>query len=70
MGPLTDDHRCPRGRSRGLVARVVTPVAGAVVGMALCYGLVDRPHSAVVLASAALGALLATSLKQAVMPGA
>lgn len=68
FGPLTDDHKCPRGRSRGLVKTVGLLLIGAVLGSAACYGLVDRPHGLVVLLSALLGAVLADALRRAVAP--
>jgi hypothetical protein len=39
---------------------------GALIGVALCYGLEERPVLALVVAAAALGAVLASALRQAV----
>jgi hypothetical protein len=69
MGPLTDDHRCPRGRSRRSLESAATMIAGGAVAAAACYGLIDRPHAAVVVAVTLLGAILANALKQAVRSG-
>lgn len=66
LGPLTDDHRCPR-RRLWRVARIIgVPLAGAVLGVALCYGLVERPHGLVVLAAAILGGLVTDACVRAV----
>jgi hypothetical protein len=65
-GPLTDDHRCPRGRVRPAAERSLVLLAGGVLGVLACYGLIDRPHGAVVLAAGALGALLLNAFIQAV----
>jgi hypothetical protein len=69
MGPLTDDHRCPRGRSRRSLESALTMVVGGAIAAAACYVLVDTPHGAVVVAVTALGAILANALKQAVRSG-
>ena len=67
MGPLTEDHVCPRG---SLLARVVeslvTVGVGAIIGSILAYGLVERPAGALVLAAAALGGVLASAVRQSV----
>jgi hypothetical protein len=44
-------------------------IAGGAVAAAACYGLIDRPHAAVVVAMTLLGAILANALKQAVRSG-
>jgi len=44
-------------------------VVGGLIAAAAYYGLVDRPHGAVVAAVTALGAILANALKQAVRSG-
>jgi hypothetical protein len=43
-----------------------TLAVGASIGVALCYGLEERPVPALVLAAAALGSVLASALRQAV----
>lgn len=70
MGPLSDDHRCPRSRSRRSASLVGVLLAGGLIGVFTCYGLIDRPHSIVVLAAGMLGALLAQALRQAINPQA
>jgi hypothetical protein len=70
LGPLTDGHRCPRGRSRHGLTSVSLMAAGATTGATACYGLIDHPHGFVVLASALLGGMLARALREAINPGA
>ncbi len=70
LGPLTDDHRCPRSRSRRGVRTAGLLLAGAAAGILTCYGLIDRPHGIVALAAGTLGALLAKALRQAINPHA
>ncbi len=69
LGPLTDDHRCPRTRSRHALWTVGVPLVGTIVGVFVCYGLIDRPHGVVVLCAAGLGGLLADALRRALFPG-
>ena len=66
MGALTENHRCPRGRLSRVTDAMSTLTVGAFIGIALCYGIEERPVLALVLASAALGAVLASALRQAV----
>jgi hypothetical protein len=70
LGPLTDNHRCPRSRSRRGVETAGLLLAGATAGVLACYGLIERPHTVVVLAAGTLGALLAQALRQAINPQA
>lgn len=70
MGPLTDTHRCPRSRSRRSASLAAVLMTGALVGVVACYGLVDQPHTVVVLAVAMLGALLAQAVRKAINPQA
>ena len=66
MGALTENHRCPRGRLSRVTDALSTLGVGALIGVALCYGLEERPVLALVVAAAALGAVLASALRQAV----
>jgi hypothetical protein len=66
MGALTENHHCPRGRFSRVTDALSTVVVGGVIGSVLVYGLVERPAGALVLASAALGAVLANAVRQAV----
>ena len=68
MGALTENHRCPRGRFSRITDALTTVVIGGVIGGLLVFGLEDRPAGALVLASAALGAVLANAVRQAIGP--
>ena len=68
MGPLTENHRCPRGRFSRVGDALTTVVGGAVVGgLAPVIFSADAPL-ALVLAAAALGAVLANAVRQAMGP--
>jgi len=69
LGPLTDDHKCRGGTFRRLRDAVSTVGVGGLAGALLCFAIEDRPVGALVLASAALGAVLAFALRQAVRGG-
>jgi len=43
-----------------------TVLIGAVIGAIFCFALVERPVPALVMAAAALGAVLASAVRQAV----
>lgn len=65
-GALTENHKCPRGRIGKRVGdAVMTVLLGAGIAIGLCYGLVERPTAALVFATAALGAVLANAVRQA-----
>ena len=66
MGPLTEHHRCPPRLFRRMLEALTTVGAGAVLGGALVFGLEERPAGALVLAAAALGAVLANAVRQAI----
>ena len=68
MGFLEDGHKCPRGVLSRLSEAVVTVVIGAAIGIAICYAIEDRPVAPLVLAAAALGAVLASAVRQATSP--
>jgi hypothetical protein len=68
LGALTENHRCPRGRFSRLSDALVTLGAGGVLGALLVYLLEDRPSTALLLASAALGAVLARAVRDALSP--
>ncbi len=66
LGPLTDDHRCRMGTFKRVRDAVSTVGVGGLLGALLCFAIEDRPVGALVLASAALGAVLAFAVRQAV----
>jgi len=66
LGPLTENHRCPGGVLRRVTTAVSTVLVGALLGVGFCYMLAERPATAVVLAAAALGAVLANAVRQAI----
>lgn len=66
MGALTDHHKCPRGLFSRVTDAISTVGLGAVIGVVLCYAVEERPVGALVLAAAALGAVLASAVRQAV----
>jgi hypothetical protein len=53
---------------RRLVDSLSTVAIGGAVGTVICFAIEDRPAPALVLAAAALGAVLANALRQAVGP--
>ena len=68
MGFLEEGHRCPRGVFSRLGEALLTLLIGAAVGIALCYAIEDRPVAPLVVAAAALGAVLASAVRQATSP--
>lgn len=68
MGALTENHRCPRGRFSQLGDALVTVLVGGGIGALVCYGIEERPTAPLLLATAALGAVLANALRQALGP--
>jgi hypothetical protein len=65
---LTDHHRCPRGRFRRVTDAFSTFLVGGGIGALLVFAFQDRPATALVLSASALGAVLASALRQAVNP--
>ena len=67
FGPLTENHKCPATGRLGRVIDALTTVAiGGVIGIVLSYVIEDRPVPALVVAAAALGAVLASAVRQAI----
>ena len=66
MGALTENHRCPRRLWSRVTEAISTVGVGGVIGAVFCFAIEDRPAGALVLAAAALGAVLATAVRQAV----
>ena len=68
MGALTDDHRCPKGVFSRIAEAISTVAVGGLGGALFVFAVEDRPVGALVLAAAALGAVLAFAVRQAVSP--
>lgn len=65
MGYLDEGHRCPGGVWARLSKAILTVAIGAGVGVLVVYAIEERPLLALVLAGAALGAVLAMAIRQA-----
>jgi hypothetical protein len=68
MGPLTEHHRCPRNRFSRVTEAMTTVGLGAFAGGGICIAAVTDPTAALLLASAALGAVLARAVRDAMGP--
>jgi hypothetical protein len=68
LGPLTENHRCPRGRFTRVSDAVITVAIGGGIGAVVVFAFEERPASALVLAAAALGAVLTSAVRQALGP--
>jgi len=66
MGALTENHRCPHGTLRRISDALSIVGVGSVIGGLFAYVIDERPSPALVLAAAALGAVLANAVRQAV----
>jgi hypothetical protein len=66
FGALTENHKCPRGRLSRVTEALSTVGVGGGIGVILSYAIEEHPVPALVLASAALGAVLASAVRQAV----
>jgi hypothetical protein len=66
LGFLDEGHRCPGGVWTRVGKAILTVVVGAGIGIFFVYAIDDRPLAALVLAAAALGAVLAIAVRQAV----
>ena len=66
MGALTENHRCPHGTFRRISEALSTVGVGSVIGALLTFAIDERPAPALVIAAAALGAVLANAVRQAV----
>ncbi len=67
MGALTENHKCPPRVLRRLTDAISTIGVGGLVGAILCFAIDDRPAGAMVMATAALGAVLAYAIRQAIL---
>jgi hypothetical protein len=67
MGALTENHKCPRGPLRRVTHIASTVAIGGAIGIGVCLALNDgRAPVSLMLAAAALGAVLAAAVRQAV----
>ena len=66
MGFLDEGHRCPGGIWTRLSKAILTVAVGAGAGVFFVYAIEERPLAALVLAGAALGAVLAMAIRQAI----
>lgn len=66
LGFLDEGHQCPGGMWTRVGKAILTVVVGAGIGILFVYAIEDRPLAAIVLAGAALGAVLAVAVRQAV----
>jgi hypothetical protein len=66
FGALTENHRCPKGRLSRLTDALSTVGIGGAIGAMLSFAIDERPVPALILASAALGAVLASAVRQAI----
>jgi len=66
MGFLDEGHRCPGAMGARLLKAILTFLIGATIGILIVYAINDNPPMALWLAGAALGAVLAMSIRQAV----
>jgi len=66
LGALTDDHKCPKGAFSRVADAISTISVGGIIGAAFVFIVAERPVGALVLAAAALGAVLAFAVRQAI----
>jgi threonine/homoserine efflux transporter RhtA len=66
MGALTEHHKCPPRILRRLTDAISTVGVGSLIGAMLCFAIDDRPAGALIVAWAALGAVLAVAVRQAI----
>jgi len=66
FGALTENHKCSRGVFSRVTDALVTAGVGGLGGWLFCLMIEERPAAALILAAAALGAVLATAVRQAI----
>ncbi len=66
MGFLDEGHRCPGGLWTRISKAILTVAIGAAAGILVVYIIEERAVPALWLAGAALGAVLAMSIRNAV----
>ena len=66
LGFLDEGHRCPGGVAARVAKAILTVVIGAGIGVFFVYAIEDGPLFSLVVAAAALGAVLALAVRQAI----
>jgi len=67
FGALTENHKCPRGVFSRVSDALMTAGIGGIGGWLFILVIEERPAGALILAAAALGAVLATAVRQAIL---
>ena len=65
LGPLTENHKCPHGIIRRVTGALWIVGIGGIGGALATWLFDERPAPALVLASAALGAVLTSAVREA-----
>jgi hypothetical protein len=67
LGPLTENHKCPRRSIVSAITDALSTVGiGGLMGGIVAIIINEKAPTALVLAAAALGAVLASAVRQAV----
>jgi hypothetical protein len=66
FGALTDNHKCPKGMLSRVTDELSTVGIGGLIGGIAAIVINEQAPTALVLAAAALGAVLASAVRQAV----
>lgn len=66
LGALNEHHKCPRGIFHRVSDALMTAGVGGLAGWLFCLAIEERPAGALILAAAALGAVLASAVRQAI----
>jgi hypothetical protein len=67
FGALTEHHKCPRSSILGAIADALSTVGvGGLLGCLVAFLVNEQPPTALVIAAAALGAVLASAVRQAI----
>lgn len=66
FGALTENHKCPRGLFSRVSDALLTTGIGGIAGWVFVLMIEERPAGALIIAAAALGAVLATAVRQAI----
>jgi hypothetical protein len=66
LGALTENHKCPPQLRRRVTDAALTVGIGGAIGALACFAIDERPAGALLMATAALGAVLAYAIRQAI----